>query len=86
MGELIMIAMVVIVLVIVIGLIVWGRGRTRPGITGDNASNIATLTVRLPQQHQARVSAELAALVASNKPGTVEFYENRDRIVRLVVQ
>lgn len=86
MGELVAIAMVVIVAILAVGLIVWGRQRQQRGITADNSGSIAVHTVTIPRREQGTVLRELAPLLEKRKPGVVEFYETDHRLIRIIVE
>ena len=74
----------VIAVCIVLGLLLLGMLVYTGLSKNKKADQLTRISIQVPRHDEARVLAELTALYSSRKPGFVEFYEQSQRIVRIV--
>lgn len=76
MGE--VIAFGVVIASLVIGMLLYAAFKPR------KVDNVSVVTIRIPPDEAERVLDELTELIKKRRPGVVEFYASKERIVRFV--
>lgn len=85
MGEIIAVGIVVGAILVAVGFISAFKRTPHPTPPADTTDNLVRLTIKLPEDRVQTIVDDLRAVAAANKPGFVEFYENPNRLIRIIV-
>lgn len=86
MGEFVAFAIVLAAVIVVVCVLAMLKRHNSATLADANRCDpFVRVIVRVPQSDLGRVATEFQALSVMKKPGTIEFYETPDRIIRIVV-